>query len=150
MSNDSPLPDLRERVQSMVGRLSVLSSKLAAGMPLPASVVCAETDDAMALLAALEPVVAHEADLPRSGLGVEALAHQLEVMADVGPRSPSSRRLLQLAAGQLRTAAAAHQEASTLEVRPAEPVMVTSPGVTIVCHGPVTVNLPPRGPEAFS
>ena len=105
MENDeTPLPDLHEKIDSTVGHLTMIAQRLrrlAPGAQNPDELVgdAERLEEAMLLIAGLQQVIAWEpgegSAPPKSGEGV---AEQLRKMADIGPRPPAVTLLLRRAA----------------------------------------------------
>lgn len=111
------LPDLRERIDLMVGKLTVLAQSVRSFVTTDDEKGDAEAaadakviEDAMLLLAGLQEVVAWEPGDYR--FTPQGSADQLRAMASIGPRPPAVVKLLLEAAGHLQIAQEARDEAA--------------------------------------
>jgi hypothetical protein len=102
--DETPLPDLHEKIDSAVGHLTVIAQRLrrlAPGAQNPDELVgdAERLEEAMLLIAGLQQVIAWE---PGEGFAplrsAEGTAEQLRAMASIGPRPPAAVQLLVRAA----------------------------------------------------
>lgn len=110
MSNETSLPDLVEKIDHAVGKLTVIAARLNAADSHEARADGAAIDEAMLLLAGLQSVVTWE---PSCRLeSARDVAEQLRAMASIGPRPPAVTMLLGAAVGHILIAQEARAEAA--------------------------------------
>lgn len=99
LAADRGLPDLRERIDLVVGKLAIMGKELNEADFSEAQDRSAVIDEAMCLLAGLQEVIAWEPGSFR--FTPEGAAAQLREMAKIGPRPPAIVTLLTDAANHL-------------------------------------------------